>query len=364
MEAPRGIGMGDAIFLSALQYAAQCGASDLHFCAGERPCVRRQGELSEIADFPALGEGQVREMFETIAGAAVQNLFHERGEVDFAWTGNVYGTPLRLRANASRCMGKDLLVCRLLANDIPSLHALGLPPALEQVCRSKDGLFLVTGRSGMGKSTTLAAMIETINVNAAKHIVTIEDPIEYLFVSKKSRIHQREVGTDSLSFLSALAASLRQDINVIVIGELRDRATIEAALTAAETGHFVLATLHTRSAAQSIERIVDVFPPEQQQQIRLQLSLVLCGVLSQQLIPSVNGTRVAACELLLANNAVRNCVRESKTAQIKNIMQTASDTGMITMEQTLAALCRNGLITKETAAQYVGDMKELEGYLC
>lgn len=356
--------MDGTLFYSALRRAVQCGASDLHFCEGEMPYVRKQGELSAITGSPLLSEAQVLDIFKTVASAAVQKQFHQTGEADFAWTGEIDRKPLRLRVSASRCMGKRLLVCRLLANEIPSLRTLGLPPALEKTAQNKDGLFLVTGRAGMGKSTTLAAMIETINVSAAKHIVTIEDPVEYLFTPKKSRIHQREVGADSPSFLSALTSSLRQDIDAIVIGELRDRATIEAALTAAETGHFVLATLHTRSAAQSVERIVDVFPPEQQQQIRLQLSLVLCGVLSQQLVPSVKGPRVAACELLLANGAVRNCIRESKTAQIKNIMQTSFETGMTTMERTLAELCRSGVITKETAERYANDAKELEGYLC
>lgn len=353
---------GRDLFFQCVEYADREGASDIHLYEGEAPTVRVQGILQEICNITAPDAEDMREILETIASERARERFLRDGESDFSWSAEICGKTLRLRVNVSVCCGKTLFVSRLLPEEIPTLAQLGLPDSLQKIAAQQNGLFLVTGRAGMGKSTTQAAMIEYVNMEMSKHIVTIEDPVEFLFTSKKSKIHQREVGADSVSFQSAITKSLRQDVDIILVGELRDLETIQAALTAAETGHLVLATLHARSAAQSVERIVDVFPGGQQNQIRAQLSLTLRGVISQQLVPALNGKRVAASELLLANHAVRNCIRECKTAQLKNIMQTGE--GMYTMDRSLAKLYKQGRITGENMRRYSYDLKELESYLC
>jgi len=316
--------MGIALLIQCIKRAKETGASDLHIYAGEKPHIRVHGVLEELSSLPAPEEEEIYAILEAVASKKLrERFFHER-EIDFGCTVRIDDEEIRLRANAAICLDRTLLVFRLLAEHIPTLEELALPGTLREIAQQKSGLFLVTGRTGMGKSTTLAAIIEYINRLAQKHIVTVEDPVEYLFQPKLSRIHQREVGTDCVSFRVAIEKSLRQDIDLIMAGELRDLETIQAALTAAETGHLVLATLHTQNAAQSIERIVDVFPGGMQNQIRAQLSLTLRGILSQQLVPTTKGVRTAAFELLLATHAVRSCIRESKTTLLKNIMQTGA----------------------------------------
>jgi twitching motility protein PilT len=257
-------------------------------------------------------------------------------------------------------MGALAMALRMISATIMLPREQHLPLALEDVCRERRGLFLVTGPTGHGKSTTLAAMIQQINTTRSEHIVTIEDPIEYLFNSEASMIHQREVGSDTNSFTESLRRVLRQDPDVIMIGEMRDLETISAAITAAETGHLVFATLHTPDAAQSIDRIVDVFTASQQNQVRLQLSNILIGICSQQLIPRMGGGRVVATELLLANPAIRNCIREGKTSQIKTTMQTSRDSGMHTMDQDLVRLVREGKLEYGNAQRFAYDIKEFE----
>ncbi|MBQ7264383.1 MAG: PilT/PilU family type 4a pilus ATPase, partial [Synergistaceae bacterium] len=239
------------------------------------------------------------------------------------------------------------------------IEELGLPVTLKEIAQSRHGLFLVTGATGHGKSTTLAAMVKEINCTRSDHIITIENPIEYVHQLMLCMIHQREVGTNTESFAEALKSALRQDPDVILIGELRDLETIASAITAAETGHFVLGTLHTQDASQSIDRLIDVFPPHQQQQIRVQLASVLIGICSQQLIPMRGGGRLCATELLVANAAVRNNIREGKTNQIRTIIQTGSSLGMHTMEQCLTAFVRADVLSKDNAMRYAYDPAEL-----
>lgn len=249
---------------------------------------------------------------------------------------------------------------RLIPKTIRTIKELGLPPILEKFTEHNQGFVILTGPTGSGKSTTLAAMIDKINTEKRKHIVTIEDPIEYVFEHKESLITQREVGSDTNSIARALRSSLREDPDVVLIGEMRDLETIEASLTLAETGHLVLATLHTNSAAQTADRIINVFPPHMQQQISSQLASVLLGVVSQRLIPKVAGGRVLACEIMLANNAIKSLIREGKTYQIPNVIQTSASEGMITLDKVLAELVSKGDISLEDALNYANDPKSFK----
>jgi twitching motility protein PilT len=252
---------------------------------------------------------------------------------------------------------------RLIPNIIKQLADLNLPPALEQFARKQQGFFLVVGPVGQGKTTTLAALIELVNQERAEHIVTIENPIEYVYVQKKSIIDQREVGIDTRDFATALRSALRQDVNVILVGEMRDHETMAAAVTAAETGHLVFSTLHTNNAAQTIDRIIDSFPSSQQDQIRMQLASSLSGILSQRLVPRVSGGQLPAFELLIANNAVANLIREKRTHELNTVIETGSDQGMIDMNRCLIELVRKGEISVETAYQHSLNPKVLERML-
>ena len=332
-----------------LQLSIKHNASDIHFTVGLPPIFRINKELVYVGS-ETLTPEDIAEMMYSIMTDKQKEIFKEKLEFDFS-----YGLKglARFRVNIFMQRGSVAAAFRRIPFDVPILDSLGVPQIAHSIVVQERGFVLVTGPTGHGKSTTLASMIDEINSKFSKHIVTIEDPIEYLFRHKKSVVVQRELGTDTLSFPSALRAVLREDPDVILVGEMRDLDTISTALTAAETGHLVFATLHTNSASQSIDRIVDVFPPYQQEQVKMQLSSVLLAILSQQLIQNKdkNGL-VLATEVLLATPAVRNLIREGKTHMIPSIIQTSSTIGMQTMEQSLKDLILRGMITYDDGLRY------------
>ena len=340
-------------------------ASDIHLSVGAQPALRIYGELIRREGSDPIEASEMEEAVHSFLTRDQYETYQAEREYDFSFNLNFGdGESQRFRGNFSFERGNPSLALRLITPNIRTIKQLCLPDGVKPISQKNNGLFLVTGPTGSGKSTTLAAIVQEINVSRTVHIITIEDPIEYLYNSDKALIHQREVGSDTKSFSEALRRAMRQDPDVILIGELRDLETISAAVTAAETGHLVLATLHTPDAPQSIDRIIDVFPPFQQQQIRIQLSSILIAILSQQLIPMSSGIgRMVATEFMVANNAVRNHIRESKTAQIKNTIQTGSALGMHTMDQDLARMCREGLISRKDALDYSHDANDLERYL-
>ena len=322
-------------------------ASDLHLMAGSAPILRIDGDLSPQTEFSSLTAEEVEQLFESVTNEEQQRRFRETLELDFA-----HGIPGmgRFRANACMQRGTMGLTFRLLQPIIPDIEEIGLPDICKDLALKERGLVLITGPAGSGKSTTLACMLKYLNSIRRRRIITIEDPIEFLFRNDKCFITQREIGTDTLDFAAALKHALRQDPNVIMLGEMRDLETIAIALTAAETGHLILATLHTPSAPQAIDRIIDIFPPYQQQQARIQLSTTLEGVLYQTLIPRKSGTgRCAAVEVMIATDAIKNLIREARTAQMWSMMQTGAHYGMQTMDQSLLHLYHLGFITLEEA---------------
>ncbi len=340
------------------------GASDLHISEGLPPTFRVDGELRPLADFPPLSTEDMEDALQHLLTPEEIEKFRKSREHDFSFSfRSPSGEEARFRGNAYFESGRMGLALRLIPMRIRSIDELGLPPTLKQIATHRRGLFLVTGPTGHGKSSTLAAILQQINVTRREHIITIEDPVEYVYISDKCIVHQRQVGIDTDNFAEALKRALRQDPDVILIGEMRDLETVAAAITAAETGHLVFATLHTQDAAQSVDRIIDVFPPHQQQQIRIQLASVLVGICSQQLIPRPDGGRTVATELLLANPAVKNCIKEGKTNQIKTLIQTGSNIGMRTMEQSLADKVTNGILPLEIALTYAYDPKDLQRIL-
>lgn len=332
-----------ATFKDYCKAALEAGASDLHLVAGEKPLIRVHGELQELSE-TALPEKELKTAIMGLLSAEQKNRFEERLELDFGY--EVSGA--RFRINLHQQEGKIGLAARLIPETIPSPDELAFEPVLRESINLLDGLVLVVGPTGQGKSTTLASMIEEINKTRKSHIITIEDPIEFSFEDKMSLVEQREVGTDTHSFAEALKHILRQDPNVILVGEMRDPETIATVLTAAETGHLVLSTLHSSTAAEAIERIVDVFEGPKQKQILIQLASVLRVVVAQQLIPTVDGGRVAAREILINTPAVSNLIRENNIAQIASAMQTGGKEGMVTMENSLKELVKNDRISKET----------------
>lgn len=318
-------------------------ASDLHLVCGLSPRCRVDGQIREL-DPEILTEEQSRLCAMELAGDSFDHL-EKNGEVDLALT--VAG--VRCRINVFRQQGSYSAAIRLLNDTIPTLAELGLPPVVREFSEYSQGLVLITGETGSGKSTTLAALLDSINHTRSQHILTLEDPVEYVYTPDKCIINQREIGRDTESFGSGLRAALREDPDVILVGEMRDLDTISIALTAAETGHLVFGTVHTNSAADSIDRIVDVFPAERQQQIRLQLSMTLKAVLSQQLLPRKDGGgRVLACEVMKTDDAIRNMIREGKTPQIQNAIQTTGMAGNILMDKALQNLLQSGAISQET----------------
>lgn len=340
-------------------------ASDIHICSGAKPALRINGVLVRRPYSDSVTSADMDNVMNTLLSPDQLQKFKDEREFDFSF--NFSSGPdfnQRFRGNFSYERGNPVLALRIITPIIRTVKQLMLPDEVRNIAHKNNGLFIVTGPTGSGKSTTLAAVIQEINLTRPAHIITIEDPIEYIYNSAESMIHQREVGSDTKSFSEALRRAMRQDPDVIMIGELRDLETISAAVTAAETGHLVLTTLHTPDAPQSIDRIIDVFPPGQQQQIRIQLSSILIGILSQQLVPLVTETgRMVATELLVANNAVKNYIREAKTSQIKNAIQTGSALGMHTMDQDLARMYREGLISRKSAIAYAYDIKDLERFM-
>ena len=327
------------------QEAFYCEASDLHLTVKSPPVVRVHGKLKVMKDYPHLEPDDTMRVFEEIANDELQRELEEYREVDFAYS---LQNVARFRVNAFYQRGSIALVARSIPTKVLSLDELRMPKAVADLARKQKGLVLVTGPTGSGKSTTLAAMIDLMNKEQSLHIVTLENPIEYLHAHGTCLINQREIGPDVTSFARGLRAALREDPDVILVGEMRDHETISTAITAAETGHLVLATLHTQGAAETIDRIIDVFPPHQQAQIRTQLAGTIQGVLSQQLLPVAQGTgRVAALEILVATPAVRNLVREGKTYQLTSVMETGRQWGMQTMDFSLKQLLANGTISKD-----------------
>ncbi|MGB2965525.1 MAG: type IV pilus twitching motility protein PilT [Anaerolineales bacterium] len=336
-------------------------ASDLHLKSNTVPIMRIHGKLVPVADFIPLTPQDITTIFHSMTTEHQQKVFQGNKELDFSYQ-TQQGT--RFRVNASLQMGDINLALRQIAREIPSLELLGLPPICQELALMNQGLVLVTGPTGSGKSTTLAAMIEYLNQHKARRIVTIEDPIEFIYQDKHSFITQRELGSDTISFAAAAKQALRQDPDVILVGEMRDPETMAACLTAAETGHLVMSTLHTNNAPQSIDRIVDSFPSFQQNQIRMQLSLTLLAVLAQRLLPRLDGTgRVPVVEVMIANHAIRNLIREGKTHQMISIMQTGLDQGMQTMERALKRSYEEGLISLEEALSHTNDKKAFQASL-
>jgi twitching motility protein PilT len=334
--------------------------SDLHFSVGSHPMIRVSGSLIPLLKKPILTDGDVTEFIRTLLNPAQYTEFTTTREIDFSYE---YKDGLRFRGNGYYQRGGIAIALRLIPNTIRSVAELKLPPIVETFAARPQGFFLCVGPVGQGKSTTLAALIELINVNRAEHIVTIEDPIEFIYEPKKSLIDQREVRVDTADFHTALHSAFRQDVDVIMVGEMRGPETIGTAVTAAETGHLVLSTLHTNNAAQTIDRIIDTFPAAQQDQIRIQLSGSLLGIFSQRLIPRIAGGLVPAYELLINNPAVSNLIRERRTHEIQTVIETGSEYGMIEMNRSLADLVQRGEITVENAFAHAFNPKGLERLL-
>jgi len=336
-------------------------ASDLHLTAGAPPTLRERGALVAISGYDPLTPDDTREFIYSILSTEQRRRLETDLQIDFAY---LVPGKARFRVNAFFQRGALAAAFRLIPHQMVAIDDLGLPPIVHTLTKRPRGLVLVTGPTGSGKTTSLAAMIDEINSSRAEHIITIEDPIEFLHTHKKSIVNQRELGTDAQSFGTALRAALREDPDVILVGEMRDLETISTALTAAETGHLVFATLHTQDAAQTIDRVIDVFPPEQQNQIRVQLSVTLQGIMSQTLLPTADGAgRCVAVEILIPTPGVRNLIREAKAHQIPSAIQTGANVGMQSMDSSLASLVRAGQITKELANARSSTPEELKRLL-
>lgn len=341
-----------------LELTVKEGASDLHLTVGISPIIKVNGKLVRLEHEilrPEDTEAYAREILQD-----AYEKYDAIGEYDTSYS--IHGKG-RFRVNIYKQRNSTALAIRVISLDMPTLDSLGYPDTLKDICNLKRGLVLVTGPTGSGKSTTLAALINEINSNRESHIITIEDPIEFLHKHNKSIVNQREIGKDTLSYERALKAALREDPDVILIGEMRDLETISTAITAAETGHLVFSTLHTIGAAKTIDRIVDVFPPHQQEQIKIQLASVLQTIISQQLVETVDGDRTAALEIMVATPAIKNLIREGKTHQIESFIQTGSKYGMRTMDMELSNLYREGVITQETAMNSAIDREILSRLL-
>ena len=346
----------DFDFADILIEVMERGASDLHMTAGSPPMVRERGQLVAL-DYPKMSPTDVREIVYSILSNDQRQKLETDWQIDLA-----YSIPGRARFRVNAYFQRASLgaAFRLIPQEMPAFDDLGLPSVIREFTKKPRGFVLVTGPTGSGKSTTLASMIDLINTERAEHIMTIEDPIEFMHRHKRCIVNQREIGADAQTFAHALKAALRQDPDVILVGEMRDLDTISTALTAAETGHLVFATLHTQDAAQTVDRIVDVFPPSQQHQVRVQLSVALQGIVTQQLLPTADGKgRVAATEVLIPTSAVRNLIREGKTHQIYSALQTGATHGMQTMDASLADLVRKQKITRELAEARSSSPEEL-----
>jgi twitching motility protein PilT len=331
--------------------------SDIHFSVGSHPMVRVAGALIPLVKKPILTDQDLEGFAQVLMTKTKFEEYKVEFEADFSYA---HADGVRFRGNSFFQSGSMSVALRLIPNQIRSIADLGLPQILESFVQRPQGFFLCVGPVGQGKSTTLAAMVEFINANRSEHIVTIEDPIEYIYDAKKSLIDQREVGVDSISFERALNSAFRQDVDVILVGEMRNAETISTAVTAAETGHLVLSTLHTNNAAQTIDRIIDAFPAGQQDQIRVQLAGSLAGIFSQRLIPRISGGLIPAYELLINNSAVSNLIREGRSHEIQTIIETGLEQGMIDMNRSLTELVKRGEITVENAFAYSNNPKGLE----
>lgn len=335
-------------------------ASDLHLVVNQPPIIRIDGELVTVNSFlnetevyPPLQESDLITMVETLIDKDQLDKLTKEKDLDCSYAvGDV-----RFRVNISYEKNNLCVVARVIEEKKPTLDEIGMPAIVKDLLKTHQGLILIAGPTGCGKSTTLAAMINYINSTRSCHIITLEDPIEYVFTSDKSLVAQRQLGSDVVSFAAGLKHVLRQDPNVIMVGEMRDLETISAAITLAETGHLVLATLHTYNAIQTIDRIIDIFPPHQQSQVKSQLSMILTAVISQRLLPRIGGGRIAARELLIRNPAVSNLIRENKISQLKSVMEMNSKNGMITLDNHLKELYKAGEIDKETMSMYLEDAK-------
>lgn len=332
-------------------------ASDLHLQVGLPPMLRVDGALIAVGGSDALNDEAVETLIFAILDEDQKQILLKDKEFDFSFA---FGDMGRFRVNAFHERGNLAAALRLINNEVPTVEQLGLPAIVNKFADYPRGLVLVTGPTGSGKSTTLAAMIHKINNERAAHIITIEDPIEYTHRSHKSVIVQREVHYDTYSFSAALRSALREDPDVVLVGEMRDLETIASAITIAETGHLVFATLHTNSAAQSIDRMIDVFPPHQQPQIRAQLSNILAAIVSQRLVPAIGGGRIAAAEIMVATPAVRNIIREGKAHQLDAVIQTGAEFGMQSMDKTLVGLIHAGTITYDEARNFAVDLDEMD----
>jgi twitching motility protein PilT len=333
--------------------------SDLHLSSGRYPAVRVNGELIFLMSRPELTQVDLDGILKTVLSSDHYARFAKEQNLDFSYE---YKTGARLRGNAFVQQGKFVIVLRLVPH-VKTLAELNLPPSLAEFARKRQGFFLVVGPVGQGKSATMAAMVSIINEERQAHILTIEDPVEYIYEQKKSIIDQREVGIDTIDFPDALKGAFRQDVNVILVGEMRSNETMGIAVTAAETGHLVLSTLHTNTASQTIDRIIDSFPPGQQDQIRVQLASSLIGVFSQRLVPRISGGRIPAYELMINNNAISNLIRERRTHEIDTVIETGFEQGMIDMNRSLIELVRSGEVTVENAFLYSTNPKNLERLL-
>jgi twitching motility protein PilT len=332
-----------------LQMLVDRNGSDLHIMVGSAPTLRIDGQLIPVEGAPILKKEHVELLVHPLMSQEQKDYIVVNKEVDFAYQFKDQG---RFRINVYSQLGNISAALRLIPNKIKTIDELQLPPVFHELTKFKQGLVLITGPTGEGKSTTLAAMVEEINLTRSEHILTIEDPVEFVHVPQRSVISQRELHQDTHSWEIALRSALREDPDVVLVGEMRDYETISAAITVAETGHLVFATLHTNSAAQTLDRIIDVFPEHQQSQVRQQLAATLQAIVSQRLVPMVGGGRIAATEVLIANSAIRNLIREAKTYQLDNVLQTSAEQGMMLFEASLLSWVQRGAISMETARLY------------
>ena len=340
--------------------AAQQGASDLHLSVGKHPTVRIDGNLVPVSNEPILTPEMTAGLISTLLTPEQEERLIDQKEIDFAFS---YEDKIRFRINVYFQRGYLSAALRLIPTHIRTVEELNLPPILHEFSKYNQGFVLVVGPAGHGKTTTLAALIDEVNHKRMDHIITIEDPIEYTFIQDRALIDQREVGSDTLSFHNGLRSVLRQDPDVVMIGEMRDPESISIALTAAETGHLVFSTLHTNSSSQTIDRIIDGFPASQQNQVRSQLASTLIGIISERLVPRISGGRIPACEIMFANAAVKNLIREAKTYQIDLVIETSTQEGMSSLNRSLIDLVRKREISLETAETYSLNPAELRQLL-
>jgi twitching motility protein PilT len=340
-----------------LDIAVKKEATDVHISSGSQPIIRIDNRLTPLTDKPVLTSQDTQELAFTLLSDERKEQFFKQRDIDLSFT---YQDKARFRINIYYQLGQISVALRLIPNKIRTIEELSLPSVYHQFSKAPQGFFLAVGPSGQGKSTALAALIDEINHTRSDHIITIEDPVEYLFSQDKCIIDQREIGEDVQDFHRGLREVFRQDPDVIMIGEMRDPETISSAVTAAETGHLVLTTLHTNTAAQTIDRVIDSFPPHQQGQIRMQLSATILGILSRRLVPCIKGGVINAVELMIANSAIRNLIREGKTHQIDMVIETSSEEGMISLNRSLADLVKQKLISLENAQLYSTNASELK----